>query len=299
MKHSLRREVNVRERLPRDVRRILYVAAWLMAAFSTWMDINHATGHRFFGIDSHAYWSAFLSPLYTSGPMTVDEYLYSPVFAQVLWPLAQLPWPVFFAIFSIGDALVLVWLLRPLGWRWVLPLVIALSQEIFSGNVFVIMAAAAVLGFRYPGTWALSALTKVTPTMGPVWWLVRREWRQLLGSLVTTAAIALPSIIAAPHLWEQWWNMLVRYASDASHPLGTPYAPALVYRLPVGLALVAWGARTNRRWTLPAAMVLAAPVFWFGAYAMLAAIPRLQLARPGGGDVDGVNRGRLSESLPA
>ena len=51
---------------------------------------------------------------------------------------------------------------------------------------------------------------------------------------------------------------------------------ALIYRAPVGVALVAYGARRNWRWTVPVGMVLCTPVFWAGTFALLAAIPRLQ-----------------------
>ncbi len=41
------------------------------------------------------------------------------------------------------------------------------------------MAAAIALGFRYPATWAFVLLAKVTPGIGLLWFLVRREWRNL------------------------------------------------------------------------------------------------------------------------
>ena len=47
-----------------------------------------------------------------------------------------------------------------------------------------------------------------------------------------------------------------------------------VVRLPFALALVSWGARTNRRWTVPVASMLALPALWYGGLSiMLAALP--------------------------
>jgi len=42
-------------------------------------------------------------------------------------------------------------------------------------------------------------------------------------------------------------------------------------RLPVAAILVAWGARTNRPWTLPTAAMVALPVLWLVGLAMLTA----------------------------
>lgn len=272
---SLKREVNLRDRLPGDVKRILRLAAWAMAVFGVWLTFHGYASVGLFGVDAHAYWSAAKGPMYTTGPATLNAYLYSPLFAQLLWPLAQLPAIVFAIVFSGSDALLLVWLLKPLGWRWALPLYLASLPEVWSGNIFIMLASAAVLGFRHPGTWALSALTKLTPTLGPLWWLVRREWRPLMISVVTVAVLALPSVLLTPDLWWQWIHLLTSNVSESTHPMGAPQLPPLVYRLPVGIALVLWGANRGRRWTIPVGMVLVTPFLWLGSYTLLAAIPRI------------------------
>jgi hypothetical protein len=47
-------------------------------------------------------------------------------------------------------------------------------------------------------------------------------------------------------------------------------------RLPVAVALVVWGARTDRAWTVPVGAMLALPALWYGGISMLlAAIPLL------------------------
>jgi hypothetical protein len=43
-------------------------------------------------------------------------------------------------------------------------------------------------------------------------------------------------------------------------------------RLPAAVALVVWGARTDRRWTVPVASMLALPALWYGGISMLLAV---------------------------
>jgi hypothetical protein len=43
-------------------------------------------------------------------------------------------------------------------------------------------------------------------------------------------------------------------------------------RLPISLAVVAWGARTDRAWTVPVAAMLALPALWYGGISMLLAV---------------------------
>ena len=265
------RQINVRERLFRDT-------AWIYGLFeSGYLIFVLITGRIGFGNDSHAYWLAWRGPMYTTAPGTVNAYLYSPLFAQLIWPLAQLPWPLFGIVVSLVDALVLAWLLKPLGWKWAVAFWLAGLPEIVGGNISALIAVAAVLGFRRPGTWALSALTKITPTLGPFWFLVRREWRALAITILATVAVAIPSVVAAPHLWLEWFDFLRSHLSESTHPTGMPFLGPMTLRVPIGLALVAWAALKNRRWYLPIGMYLCYPVLWVGAFTLLASIPRIRL----------------------
>jgi len=47
--------------------------------------------------------------------------------------------------------------------------------------------------------------------------------------------------------------------------------PFLV-RLPIAIAIVVWGARTDRRWTVPVASMVALPALWYGGLSMLLAV---------------------------
>src|SRR5450631_1225807 len=69
------------------------------------------------GTDSHAYWMAVQFPQtwYTKPPTYQDAFLYSPAFAQALWPIGQLSWQAFQAVWMASQLGVLVWLLAPMG----------------------------------------------------------------------------------------------------------------------------------------------------------------------------------------
>jgi hypothetical protein len=91
-------------------------------------------------------------------------------------------------------------------------------------------------------------------------------------ALATSAAIAGLSFLVAPAAWSEWIALLVR---DAGRPLETVgwFVPIPVLpRLLAAVVIVAWGAATGRRWTIPVAVVLAMPVLWLNAFAVLAAL---------------------------
>lgn len=258
--------------------RLLRDSAWILGIVCALEAIFLLPRQRF-GVDAHAYWLAWRGPMYTTAPGTPDAYLYSPAFAHALWPFAQLPWPVFVALFTVLIAIVLGWLLKPLGWKCALPLWLAGLPEIVSGNVFILMALVAVIGFARPESWAFVALTKITPCLGPVWFLARGEWRQLLQSALSIGVIAAVSAAIAPGLWQEWFRFLATHISEAGGPIGSPFVPPSIVRIPLGIALVIWGARKNKPWTIPVAMLLCAPVFWLGSFTLLAAIPRITAAQ--------------------
>jgi hypothetical protein len=85
------------------------------------------------GQDAHAYWlTARIPHLYTAPPGTHDAFLYSPAFAQVIRPIAELPFDWFVAIMIAIDAACYAWLLAPLGWKWAVPLWFFLAQGMCS-----------------------------------------------------------------------------------------------------------------------------------------------------------------------
>lgn len=259
--------IDVRPSLRRDLPWIIAIAAVLQASAVV-------VAFRY-GFDSHAYWMAWRDGLYAAAPNVPDAYLYSPAFAQLMWPLVQLPWPVFATVYSLVLLGALVWLVRPLPRNLAIPLGIAGLNEVMAGNVFLIFAVVVVLGFQHPGGWAFVALTKLTPCVGPVWFLVRRDWRHLAISSLVTAAVVLVSVGISPRLWADWLHFLSAYSGQTSGSLGSSVMPPLTLRLPIALILVVWGALKNRQWTLPVAMVVATHVFGLAACAVLLALPRM------------------------
>ncbi len=235
------------------------------------------------GFDAHAYWLAWHHHLYGAAPEHLDAYLYSPVFAEAIWPLTLLPWAVFCTLWLATVAGVYLWLLAPLPLRWRIPLFLICGLDIIAGNVWSFFALVLVLGFRRPGLWALPLLTKVTPIVGPVWFAVRREWRSLAIALGVTFGLAAVSFALGPDLWHRWFTLLLhpdRFSHAKSgdiRPLLYPSTPLmLAVELPIALGLTVYAARTDRKWLLPVAMLFANPVFTANAFVLLAAIPRLR-----------------------
>jgi hypothetical protein len=222
------------------------------------------------GVDAYAYWSTRDGLMYDGSLAgTLGAYLYSPAFAQVLAPIVWLPWTLFLGVWTAVLLLAYGWTVRLAA----LPLLLFLPipADIATGNVHLLYAAAIVVGFRFPATWALLALTKLTPFIGVAWFLVRREWRSFAIACGVTAVIAAVSFAVDPDAWRTWLDILVR---SSSTPEATPgiYLPVpLAVRLPLALLVTVVAARSDRAWLLPVAVVLALPVVWLNGLAILAA----------------------------
>ena len=217
------------------------------------------------GLDLHAYWAADLDNLYASAEIgQTGAFLYSPAFAQAFAPLRVLPFELVYALWLALCLGLLAWM-RVL-WFIAIPPVIA---DLYFGNIHVLYAAVIVAGLTAPGLWALPWLTKVTPGIGSLWFAFTRQYRSFDVALGATALIAIVSFALAPNLWADWVASLV---GNIGRPTGMRAdAVPLVVRFPVAIAVMVWGARTNRLWTIPVAVFLAAPTIWPGSVAVLAA----------------------------
>ena len=224
------------------------------------------------GLDTFAYWRADLDDLYRVSVIGEREaYLYSPAFAQLIYPLHWLPFEVVYALWLAGSVAALAWM-RVL-WTLAFPPVLA---DLYFGNIHVFFALAIVIGFRYPAAWALPILTKVTPAIGLLWFVVRREWPQLAIAIGFTATIAAVSFLLAPNLWVDWLATLM---ANVGRDTGMRSdAIPLIVRVVPAVLLILWGARGNRRWAVPVALFLASPTIWPGSAAVLVAAvsPRLK-----------------------
>ena len=222
------------------------------------------------GQDARCYWQATLADPYLHSDWNDPiAYVYSPAFLQLVSPLTALPWQAFMAVwtalllvavrFLAGPRLLAAGLLFPFA-----------LMEVAGGNVSLLLAAAIVVGFRWPGAWSIVLLTKLTPGIGLLWFAVRREWRALAIALGVTAAIAAISFAILPDQWRTWLDVIIRNAGKGGTWASVPVP--LWIRLPIAIAIVVWGARTDRRWTVPVASMLALPALWYGGISMLLAV---------------------------
>jgi hypothetical protein len=226
-------------------------------------------------VDAYAYWTTRTGDFYAAAQTgQIGAYLYTPAFAQALAPLVWLPVAIFTALWTALNCAALWWLLG----RYALPslLFLPIPFEIISGNVHLLYAVAIVVGFRHAATWTLMLLTKVTPGVGIIWFLIRREWRSFAVAVGVTAAIAIISFVLDRGAWEAWLRLLqadMSGAGQASFQTLGWYVPiALLPRLIAAAVLVGAAAFTGRRWLVPVAVVLALPVVWLNGLAVLAAV---------------------------
>jgi hypothetical protein len=222
--------------------------------------------------DSRAYWDAThaLDPYATARVGALGAYLYSPAFLQLIGPAGGLPWPVFVWLWAFAGIAVAIGLGSRLeGYpRWALVcLALLATAEVWAGNVNLFLAAAIVLGFRWPAAWSFVILTKVTPGLGLLWFVFRGEWRRLAIALGATLAIVLVSAALVPHLWSEWLSVLSSNAGARAYA-GEVAIPAVI-RFPAAILLLAWGARDDRRWVVPVACVLLLPIIWPNGLAIL------------------------------
>lgn len=264
---------------------------WVAGCYLLYIAITFYVERGRFGTDAHAYWLTG-QPGYTAYellPTQPDAFLYSPAFAQLVRPLTLLPWPAFITVWIIGETAAFAWLLRPLGWRWALPLLLWCSPEIVIGNVLGFLGVALVLGFRRPWSWSAMALTKPVLALGAIWFLARREWRAFAWAVGATAMIAGLSFALDPDAWQQWITFLLESSTGG--------AGTLAVRSLVAVGVVVWAARSHRAWLLPVALLVATPVFAGSpSLTILAAIPRL--LRPPSWQADfGVNADDVSQCV--
>jgi hypothetical protein len=247
---------------------LLLVPIWLAAAQSP-------PGEAY---DAHAYWEAARGDPYARPVLGAPvAYYYSPAFLQVLAPLLALPFGAFLAIWYLLSAGSLVAVART--WLPVALVVGFVPLEILRGNIETMMAVALVAGFRWPATWAFILLTKVTPGVGLLWFVGRRDWRSLAIVAGATALIALVSFIVAPGQWQAWVASLI---ANTGVNIDWPYFPVpLLVRLPIAAALAVVGGWKDWRWMVPVASTLAMPAIWPVNLTLLVAIfPLLPARRP-------------------
>ena len=256
----------------------ILVGAWLTAT-------ETSAGEAY---DARAYWEAAQGGDPYARPVLGSPvaYYYSPAFLQLFGPLLALSFPAFLAIWYVLNGAALIAVTRT--WLPVALLTGFVGLEVLRGNIETLMALALVAGFRWPAAWAFILLTKVTPGVGLLWFVARREWQSLAIALGATAAIAGVSFAFAPALWTAWVSSLI---SNAGVSIPWEYFPVpLLVRLPIAAALALLAGWRGWRWMVPIASTLAMPALWPVNMALLVAIfpllPR-RSAVPASGPVPG------------
>lgn len=158
--------------------------------------------------DVHAYYDAGARlnagvPLYEQAATTnqAEFYRYPPLLAIAFRPLALLPFEVAAAIWEavvVASFGALVWWLRP-GFRGRLMIAMLAMPILWSlaiGQAQVPMTL--LMAFGAPWSLALAAHLKVLPALAAVWWIGRREWRNLAVFVGWVVALGVLQLILAP-----------------------------------------------------------------------------------------------------
>ena len=241
-------------------------------------------------IDADVYWQASLDHLYEAQawmPGHELAYLYPPPLAQAMAVVHLVGWPVFIAVWTV----VLFAATAYAGRAWALALV-AIGIVLFPfvgfehplrhpllypllGNIQPLLVAAIVASFRFPALWSVVVLTKLAPGIGALWYAFRGEWRSFAIAVGATLALGLVSFAIAPAVWFQFADFAL-HNTGAQAP-GDIVTISFPIRLAMAVGFLFWGARTNRRWTVPVAagwavialfewafveFWMAAPVLW-------------------------------------
>ena len=227
------------------------------------------------GVDARGYWSFELTDPYRGAFGNLQAFTafrYAPPIALLFMPLHALPWPVFVTSWSLLCLAALIFLSG--RHAFALAALYPFAIEISAGNVNLLIGVAVVMGFRWPVLWSFVLLTKVTPGVGLIWFALRREWRELAIALGATAAISALSWVCAPAMWGQWVAALGSMVTV--QPTGLYVPIPLPIRFVAAIVLVAWGARTNRKWTVLVGATLAMPTMWASTISPLAGLFRLR-----------------------
>jgi len=238
---------------------IILVRAWLTAT-------DASAGEAY---DARAYWEAARGDPYARPVLGAPvAYYYSPAFLQVFSPILALSFPAFLAAWYLLNGAALVAVAR--SWLPIALLTGFVGLEVLRGNIETLMALAVVAGFRWPAAWAFVLLTKVTPGVGLLWFVGRRDWRSLGIALGATVVIAAVSFVLAPGQWTAWVASLI---SNVGVSIPWPYFPVpLLVRLPIAAALALLAGWRGWRWLVPIASTLAMPALWPVNLTLLVAI---------------------------
>ena len=222
--------------------------------------------------DAHAYYEAAArlnagQPLYPAGidPNGNHIFLYPPMLAILLRPLALLDYTAFAALWELIVVASFVALLRYLGVRrrrtWIAVgiLGIPIGWALTVAQAHVPMTLLLALG--QPWSIAIAANLKLTPVLIAIWWLGRRDYQSFFAFLVYTALIVLAQLLL------DFKDTVAFFSAVSWEQIGqvrniSPYAqsPVLWIGLVLVGALITLGlARTRYGWAAAVAFATLAP----------------------------------------
>jgi hypothetical protein len=249
-----------RRRMVRDA----FVVLGIVGAVAYWLYLTTGGG---LPVDVHYYWAADPANLYPHPEAGEHNgYNYSPAFEFVAGWWRGIPFEAYAAIWRAVLLAMLVYLAGP--FTLVALLTVPVASEINAANIQIPLALAVVLGFRWPATWAFVILTKLTPGIGLLWFVLRREWRHVAIALAVTAAIAAVSFVLMPAAWSGYLALL----TGSPAPSVAPYYLPFWARLPFAIAFIVGGAVTGRRWPVVVGATIALPVYYITSSAMLVGV---------------------------
>jgi hypothetical protein len=260
--------------------------------------VAEATGRAWIPLDALLYWQASgrLDNLYASGWTSGYNYAGPPPVAQLWALLHALPlelalaaWITF--LFGCLWYSARAWALPIIGLGLIgiatdIPGISAPLGIVVLGNVGMLMTAGLVASIRYSGAIAIPVLAKVGPGAALFWHLFRGDRRAVIIGLIVTAIAAATSFMLDPGAWFEWVAWIGRnYGSSPVLELSVPF----VVRVPVGLAVIAVAARTDRPWLVPIGAGLCIPAdygsgfltIWVGALGLRGIRRPAPVADPG------------------
>ena len=222
--------------------------------------------------DAHAYYEAATrlnngQPLYPAGidPNSNHIFLYPPMLAILLRPLAYLPYEAFALLWELVVVASFVALLRYLGARrrrtWIaigiLGVPIGWALTIAQAHVPMTL----LLAWGQPWSIAVAANVKLTPVLIAIWWLGRRDFQSFFAFAIYTSLIVLAQLLLDAG------DTLAFFKAVSWEQIGqvrnwSPYAqsPVLWFALVLLGALVTLGlARTRFGWAAAVTFATLAP----------------------------------------
>lgn len=244
--------------------------------------------------DAHAYFEAASrlnagQPLYPAGidPNSNHIYLYPPLLAVVLRPLALLPFEAFALVWELVIIGSFVALLRYLGvrrravWLAIGLLGVPIGWALTVAQAHVPMTLLLALG--QPWSIAVAANIKLFPVLIAIWWLGRRDFEAFFAFLMWSALLGLAQLLL------EFNGSLAYFRSVGLEQIGevrnlSPYAqsPELWVALFLAGALVTLAlARTRWGWAAAVTFATLAPPRLL-VYMLMGLLAALRQPRPAG-----------------